>query len=80
MSRIILSVETSSTICSTAIIENGEILSCVEEFCPREHIEKLPGFVKKAFDKSNKTVSNIDAIACKYWSWFFYWSENRFGV
>ena len=63
MSRIILSVETSSTICSTAIIENGKILSCVEEFCPREHIEKLPGFVKKAFDKSNKTVSNIDAIA-----------------
>ena len=63
MSRIILSVETSSTICSAAIIENGEILSCVEESCPREHIEKLPGFVKKAFDKSNKTVSNIDAIA-----------------
>jgi tRNA threonylcarbamoyl adenosine modification protein YeaZ len=63
MSRIILSVETSSTICSTAIIENGEILSCVEEVCPREHIEKLPGFVKKAFDQSNKTVSNIDAIA-----------------
>ena len=63
MSRIILSVETSSTICSTAIIENSKILSCVEEFCPREHIEKLPGFVKKAFDKSNKTVSNIDAIA-----------------
>ena len=63
MSRIILSVETSSTICSAAIIENGEILSCVEELCPREHIEKLPGFVKKAFDKSNKTVSNIDAIA-----------------
>ena len=62
-SRIILSVETSSTICSTAIIENGEILSCVEEVCPREHIEKLPGFVKKAFDQSNKTVSNIDAIA-----------------
>ncbi|GIR89092.1 MAG: hypothetical protein CM15mP87_05840 [Candidatus Neomarinimicrobiota bacterium] len=49
MSRIILSVETSSTICSTAIIENDKILSCVEEFCPREHIEKLPGFVKKAF-------------------------------
>ena len=47
MSRIILSVETSSTICSTAIIENDKILSCVEEFCPREHIEKLPGFVKK---------------------------------
>ena len=63
LSRIILSVETSSTICSTAIIENGEILSCVEEFCPREHIEKLPGFVNKAFDKSNKTVNDIDAIA-----------------
>ena len=63
MSRIILSVETSSTICSTAIIENGEILSCVEEVCPRGHIEKLPGLVKKAFDQSNKTVSNIDAIA-----------------
>ena len=63
MSRIILSVETSSTICSTAIIENGEILICVEESCPREHIEKLPGFVKKAFNKSNKTISDVDAIA-----------------
>ena len=62
-SRIILSVETSSTICSVAIIENGEMLSCVEEVCLREHIEKLPSFVKKAFDKSNKTVGNIDAIA-----------------
>ena len=63
MSSTILSIETSSTICSTAIIDNDEILNCCEELCPREHNERLPGLVKKTFDKSNKTINNIDAIA-----------------
>ena len=63
MSSTILSIETSSTICSTAIIDNDEILNCCEELCPREHNERLPELIKKTFDKSNKTINNIDAIA-----------------
>ena len=41
MSKVILSIETSSNICSSAIIQDDSVLSCVEELCPRKHNERL---------------------------------------
>jgi tRNA threonylcarbamoyladenosine biosynthesis protein TsaB len=63
MSRIILSLETSSTMCSTALIENNDILCCIEEPTYREHNEKLPSFITTTLDNSNKTINDIDALA-----------------
>ena len=63
MSKVILSLETSSTICSTAIIENDDVLSCVEELCPREHNERLPQFIKTTLADCNKTIEDVDALA-----------------
>ena len=63
MSRIILSMETSSTMCSTALIENNNILCCIEEPTYREHNEKLPSFITTTLDNSNKTINDIDALA-----------------
>ena len=63
MSKVILSIETSSNICSSAIIQDDSVLSCVEELCPREHNEKLPQFIKKSLRDANKKVEELDALA-----------------
>jgi len=63
MSKVLLSFETSSTICSTAIIKNNDVLSCVEELCPREHNERLPQFINTTLGDCNKTIEEIDALA-----------------
>jgi len=63
MSKVLLSFETSSTICSTAIIQNNDVLSCVEELCPREHNERLPQFINTTLGDCNKTIEEIDALA-----------------
>ena len=63
MSRVILALETSSTMCSVALVENNEVLNCVEELCYREHNEKLPSFIKNTLKNSNKTMDDIDALA-----------------
>ena len=62
MSRVILALETSSTMCSVALVENNEVLNCVEELCYREHNEKLPGFIKNTLKNSNKTMNDIDCL------------------
>jgi len=62
-SKLILSIESSSTICGVAVIEKGDILSLVEKSAYRKHAEILPGFIQIALEQSKKTVSDLDAIA-----------------
>lgn len=63
MSKVILSIETSSNICSSAVIQGDNVLSCVEELCPREHNERLPNFIKITLQDSNKRIEDLDALA-----------------
>jgi len=63
MSKVILSIETSSNICSSAIIQDDSVLSCIEELCPREHNERLPQFIKKSLNDADKKVEELDALA-----------------
>ena len=62
-SKLILSIESSSTICGVAVIEKGDILSLVEKSAYRKHAEILPEFIQIALEQSKKTVSDLDAIA-----------------
>ena len=63
MNRLILSIETSSKICSVGLLSNGKNLGFIEELDGRKHAELLPEFVEKLLKKNKVQVKLIDAIA-----------------
>tara|TARA_Y100001934_G_scaffold89772_1_gene111197 strand:- start:141 stop:782 length:642 start_codon:yes stop_codon:yes gene_type:complete len=63
MSKIILSFETSSSICGVSVMDNGNLLSLVEENSYRKHNENIADFTDRAIKQSKKLISEIDAIA-----------------
>ena len=63
MNRLILSIETSSKICSVGLLSNGKNLGLIEKLDSRKHAELLPEFVEKLFEKNKVQIKLIDAIA-----------------
>lgn len=59
----ILSIETSTSVCSTAIHERGELVSLVELNEPGAHSEKLIGLIDRAISKAGITYEALDAVA-----------------
>lgn len=62
MARI-LSIETSTAICSVAIHEKGELRALVEIKEPGAHAEKLLLLVDEVVEKSGVTFADLDAVA-----------------
>ena len=62
MARI-LSIETSTSICSVAIHEQGELLALAEIKEPGAHAEKLLLLVDELFEKSVLSFADLDAVA-----------------
>ncbi len=62
-SKIILAIETSSTICGVSIFHGDKIISTIERESDRKHAEILPRFIKELFDKSEISLDGLDAIA-----------------
>lgn len=60
----ILSVETSSIVCSVAILDNTTILYQNSIDNALSHSENLMPMIKKAFDETNLTLEDIDLLAC----------------
>lgn len=61
MSRIIL-IETSTELCSTALVEDGAVISARESSEPRSHASKTALFVKEMLDERHLKVSDCDAV------------------
>ena len=61
--RLILALETSSTICGAAMIKGQNCLALIEEEMPRKHAEILPSFVKSVINESGREMKTIDAVA-----------------
>ena len=61
--RLILALETSSTICGAAMIKGQNCLALREEEMPRKHAEILPSFVKSVINESGREMKTIDAVA-----------------
>lgn len=59
--RIIL-IETSTSLCSTALLEGKEITSWRESSLPREHASKTAVFIKEMLDSRGLKVSDCDAV------------------
>ena len=62
MARI-LSIETSTSICSVAIHELGELLALAEIKEPGAHAEKLLLLVDEVFEKAGLSFADLDAVA-----------------
>ena len=63
MNRLILSIETSSKICSVGLLKNGKNLGTIEKSDSRKHAELLPEFVQNLLKKNKFEIKSIDAIA-----------------
>ena len=62
MNKIILSIETSTDICSVSLFKNMELLSIKQNF-DREHSSLLASFVEQIFNEVDFEINEIDAIA-----------------
>ncbi len=62
MARI-LSIETSTSICSVAIHEQGELIALAEIKEPGAHAEKLLLLVDELFEKAGLSFADLDAVA-----------------
>lgn len=60
---VILNVETSTDVCSTALTAEGTVLCHAEDFSGRNHAALLSGFVKKCLDHARDHEITLDAVA-----------------
>lgn len=61
MPRLIL-IETSTSLCSTALVEGEEIICTRESSAPREHASKTAVFIREMLDERGLKVSDCDAV------------------
>lgn len=59
----ILSIETSTAVCSVALHEQGKLLALAELREPGAHAEKLMGLLEEVLKKAGKLFSEVDAFA-----------------
>lgn len=60
---VILNIETSTDVCSTALTAEGTVLCHYEDFSGRNHAALLSDFVKKCLDHAADHEINLDAVA-----------------
>jgi len=61
MDRIIL-IETSTSLCSTALAENGKIVSYKESSAPKAHASLTAVFIQEMLSERGITLADCDAI------------------
>ncbi|MCQ2181308.1 MAG: tRNA (adenosine(37)-N6)-threonylcarbamoyltransferase complex dimerization subunit type 1 TsaB [Bacteroidales bacterium] len=61
MPRIIL-IETSTSLCSTALLEGDKVTSYRQSSLPREHASKTAVFVREMLDERGLKVTDCDAV------------------
>ena len=59
----ILAIETSSNICGISLIENGVHIDSIDEEKLKQHAEVLPKIYNELQNRTNFSLSNIDALA-----------------
>ena len=60
----ILSIDTSSSICSVAILENNVLIKEMHNYSEKEHSETLMPMIDEIFKETGLTLDNIGLIAC----------------
>lgn len=73
----ILCIDTTSNVCSVAILEYDTLLCELSNTNMKTHSENLMPLIDKAFKQSNTTLEDISAIACDIGPRFFYRNSYR---
>ncbi len=60
---LILGIETASTICSVALVNDGVLLAIRESEGTREHSAELTGYIADVFSEAGLTYQQLDAVA-----------------
>lgn len=60
---LILSIETSTTVCSVALTENGHRLEDLKIFDEQSHSTHLTLLIEQVLQKASKSMNDLDAIA-----------------
>ena len=60
----ILSIDTSSNLCSVAILEDNKIIKEMHNKSEKEHSETLMPMIDDILKSSNLTIEDINLIAC----------------
>ena len=60
---VILNIDTTTAVCSTALTAEGQILCHAEDFEGRNHAALLSGFIKKSLDFALDREIRLDAVA-----------------
>ena len=68
-----LCIDTSSNICSVAILEDTKLLKELNITDNKTHSENLMPLIKKLFKETNLSLDSIDFISCSIGPRFFYW-------
>ncbi len=58
-----IAIETATSVCGIAYIEDGQCVSRIEQDIPRAHAEKLPVYFDELMSKNDIRLSDIDAVA-----------------
>ena len=73
----ILCIDTTSDVCSVAILENDTLICELNTTNMKTHSENLMPLIDKALVQSNIALDNISAIACGIGPRFFYGNSHR---
>ncbi|HZX57666.1 MAG TPA: tRNA (adenosine(37)-N6)-threonylcarbamoyltransferase complex dimerization subunit type 1 TsaB [Mucilaginibacter sp.] len=60
---LILQIETATTVCSVALVEDGAVLACKEVEQRNIHAEKITVFIGEILNEAGKNYADLDAIA-----------------
>ena len=72
----ILSMDTSSDICSVALLENNEIIDEIHNSSEKEHSQSLMPMIKELLERNNITLDNIELVTCGIGPGSFYRNQN----
>lgn len=60
---MILCIETSTAVCSVALVENGNVIALRESIDGQNHAEKITIFIDEIMKEANVVYKDLDAIA-----------------
>lgn len=63
MNNLILQIDTSTTICSVALSENGQTLQVIDLGEPNAHAAKLTVLIAEILKQTNRTMKDLSAVA-----------------
>ncbi len=60
---MILCLETSTAVCSVALVENGKVIALRESLDGQNHAEKITIFIDEVMKEANVSYRDLDAVA-----------------